>query len=254
MSDYEEVLNSVVSDESSGGAAGYGSGLIGGILDAVIGPVMSNVQFQRQKHVSNRQMRAAEFIAENQPSWAVEGLRRAGLNPALAYMKGISPVSFAPSNRPDVARSGGISAALARGVSSAKQMTLLSDQASLLKNEARKVANEANASEELRNRMRAEIGEIDARSRLADAETRAVASRIPVSEAEEPLRRAQEAETQAREAAERMKVYVERLGIPWSDEQKDWVRKTPVGEMSRAIKRGARGIYEMVRDVFTEDK
>lgn len=74
----------------SAAASSYGSGLIGGVLDAVIGPVMANVQYGRGKHVSNRQMKAVQFLAENQPSYAVEGLRRAGLNPLLSVMHGIA--------------------------------------------------------------------------------------------------------------------------------------------------------------------
>lgn len=183
MSDYEEVLGSVTASDSGGGAAGYGSGLVGGILDAFIGPVMANEQFQRSKHVSNRQMQAAKFVGENQPSWAMEGLRRAGLNPMLAYTRGLGPAQFAPSVRAETARTGSFASALSRGVSNARQLKMLDLQSNILLNQARKAKNEADASNLLTNRMNAEISEIFSRRDSYDQSVQTSASQVDVNSA-----------------------------------------------------------------------
>lgn len=166
MSEYDfvsEDLQTSSMGDSGGGAAGYGSGLIGGILDAFIGPVMANEQFQRSKHVSNRQMAAAQFVAENNPRWAIQGLVNAGLNPILAATRGVAQAQFAPSARTSIPDTGSFARALEGGVSSARQLSLLDTQQRILKEQLKTATNEANASRYLDTKVQTEIGEIAAR-------------------------------------------------------------------------------------------
>lgn len=187
------IVDSVLSSESSGGAAGYGSGLIGGILDAAIGPVMANVSYKRAKHVSNRQMKGLQFIAENQPSYAVEGLRRAGLNPILAATQGVAqPANAARVDSPEI-RTGSMSEAMSRGVSSARQMSLLNAQAKLLQEQGREAKSRADAAEVTATpKAWAEISEVLARSGLYDEQMRATASQGPRNIQETELAKARE--------------------------------------------------------------
>lgn len=212
MSDYEDVLGASSASNSGGGAAGFGSGLIGGILDAFIGPVMSNVQFQRSKHVSNRQMRAAEFLAENQPSWAVQGLVNAGLNPILAATKGVAPAQFAPSAKTSLPDTGSFSRSLEGGVSSAKTLSLLNGQAKLLEEQIGKARNEREASVFLKDRMMGEIGEIASRIRSLEQGIQTSASQANLNEAQAGANRANTVLSMTRNRAERGK-------IPYSEEQ-----------------------------------
>lgn len=183
MSDYEEVLGSVTSSDSGSSASGYGSGLIGGILDAVIGPVMANEQFQRAKHVSNRQMGAARFIAENQPSWAMQGLINAGLNPVLAATRGVSQPSFSPSSGTSLPNTGSLARALEGGVSSARQLTMLSKQGRILDEQLKTAQNEARASGQLETKMNAEVSEILKRVDFLEQQTQTSASQVDVNSA-----------------------------------------------------------------------
>lgn len=194
MSDYEEVLSSIgAGDDASSGTgssvAGYGSGLIGGILDSIIGPVMSNVQFKRAKHVSNRQMRAAQFLAENQPRWAVQGLVNAGLNPILAATKGVAPAQFAPSPKTSVAETGSFARALEGGVSSARQLSLLGTQKRILDANLEQARNEADASGYLKQKMMNEIDEIGSRIEYLEQQNKTSASQSNLNKSSELVNR-----------------------------------------------------------------
>lgn len=231
------IVDSVLSSGGGSSAGGYGSGLVGGILDAAIGPVMSNVNYIRSKSPTNRQTGYAKFMAENAPEWAMEGLRRAGVNPILAFGRGPFGGGDAPPmvNARGEARSE-ISQALARGVSSAKQSSLMGSQLELIQEQGRKAKNEADASEHLTTKINAEIGEILARQGLLDQEIQT-----------QPW-------TRARSAAEARltdtRNTVERLGIPWSAEQKRWAQESPVGSISRAIKKVISGGAEIGSRAF----
>lgn len=146
--------------------SGIVGSLIGPILDAVIGPVQANKEFARSKHVSNRQMAGAQFLAENQPSWAMQGLENAGVNPILAVTKGVSPAQFAPSVRAPDTPGTSFTGAIERGVSTARQAKMMDESLSLLQSQSREAKNRADASEHLTTRMFAEIGEILARQGL----------------------------------------------------------------------------------------
>lgn len=114
----------------------------GPVMDSIIGPVMANEQWQRSKHVANRQMASAQFLAENQPSWAVEGLRKAGLNPILAATRGFPGAEFAPrSPAPSTPTSD-----LGRISSSAAQLAKLSPEMRMLSETTRRIGNEADAA------------------------------------------------------------------------------------------------------------
>lgn len=230
--DWDDLLGA----ESAGGAAaGYGSGLIGGILDAAIGPVMANVNYIRSKSPTNRQTGYARFMAENSPSWAMEGMRKAGLNPILAFGRG--PVGGAQVP-PQVSARGearsDLSGAISRGVSSARQSSLLQGQLDLLGEQVRKARNEANASEDLKTKINAEIGEILARQGVLDQEMQTA-----------PFSRARlDAESRLTNTMNT----VRRLEIPWSEEQKRWAQESPVGQISRAIKKAVSGGAEVFSD------
>lgn len=191
MSDYELVSEDIATDYGGGGgsAAGYGSGLIGGILDAFIGPVMANEQFQRNKYVANRQMKAAQFVAENQPKWAVQGLINAGLNPILAATKGVAPAQFVPSPKVGIAETGSMARALEGGVSSARQLRMLNTQARILEENLKTAKNEADASRYLDSKMQNEIGEIGARIAYLEQQNRTGASQENLNKSSELVNR-----------------------------------------------------------------
>lgn len=231
--DWESTAD--VSSGSGGAAAGYGSGLIGGILDAIIGPVMANETFQRQKHVSNRQMNAAMFMAQNQPSWAVQGLINAGLNPILAATKGVAPAQFAPSARVGDANTGSFARALEGGVSNAKTLKLLDNNAKILEQGVIKARNEADASKLLDTKMQGEIAEIGSRIRSLEQGIQTGASQVRLNEASEEATRANARLTGTRDRAERM-------AIPYSEEQERAVK--PVKDMLGMPRRLLEGIIE----------
>lgn len=115
---------------------------VGPIAETILGPVMANEQWQRSKYVSNRQMSSAKFLAENQPSWAAQGLRNAGFNPILAASRGFPGADFAPSSPGPSVSSGSLSGV----ASSAAQLKRLGPELQLLENTTKKVANEAEAA------------------------------------------------------------------------------------------------------------
>lgn len=247
---FDEVasgLGSMESSGSGGGSAGYGSGLIGGILDAFIGPVMANEQFQRAKHISRRGMKAAQFLAENQPSWQMEGFRRAGVNPLLALTRGVSGPSFAPQiASPDI-DTGSFSEAISRGISSGRQLTLLNTQKRILDETLREQTNKANASINLDRRMRAEVGEILKRIDSLDQGMRTSAAQADMYESSASEMRANARLLGTRERAERM-------AIPYDPSQVQAVGKTPVGEVGRMIKRFLRATPGAVRSWWEQSK
>lgn len=123
-------------------ALGAGAAALLPFAQSGIDAALANEEWQRSKHVSNRQMASAQFIAENQPSWAVEGLRRAGLNPMLAGTRGVSAAEFAPrSQAPNVK-----AANLSGGLDSARQVARMKPELELLVQEGRRVRNEADAA------------------------------------------------------------------------------------------------------------
>lgn len=238
---FDEILGS-----ETAGAAGYGSGLIGGILDAFIGPVMANEQFQRSKHVSNRQMAGAQFLAENQPAWAVQGLINAGLNPVLGATKGVAPAQFAPSPKTSIPSTGSFARALEGGISSAKQLKLLNTQAEILDENLRRARNEADASGFLENKVNEEIREIGARIKSLEQGIQTNATQADLNRSSAEANRAGARLTDTRNRAEKM-------AIPYSEEQLE-ATKPMVDLLSKprnllirileGVKREAEGVRE----------
>lgn len=141
---FDDVSSFFSSDQGS--AASSGSGLIGGILDAFIGPIMANEQFQRAKHISRRGMQASAFLAQNQPSWAMEGLRRAGMNPILAAMGGgggFANAQMGPTVNAQTPEMGSLREAIQSTVTSAKQVQMM--DAEVRNARARATSEEARA-------------------------------------------------------------------------------------------------------------
>jgi len=133
---------------------------LGALLGAVAGPGMeaglgqisAKQAFDRSKYVSNRQMGAAQFLAQNQPTWAMEGLRRAGLNPILAATRGFPGAEFAPQVGAQAARvpSGGALVSSARQVARMpEELRALRAMADRSESEATTARNVATASEAL---------------------------------------------------------------------------------------------------------
>lgn len=154
-----------------GGAAQFGSGLIGGIGDMFIGPVMANVQKGWSNRAARKARQWAEYMRSTAYQTTVEDLRRAGLNPALAYTKGETGTPSGPqASVPDIDRAS-LSEGFARASSTAKQMKLLEEQAGLLTAQRRKAEVEATVSSETSaQRAWAEIGETLSRQALYDAQ------------------------------------------------------------------------------------
>lgn len=242
MADDGGFVDSLLSSENQAAAA-YGSGLIGGVLDAFIGPVMSNVQFQRSKHVSNRQMRAAQWIAENQPKWAVQGLINAGLNPLLAATKGVAPAQFAPSPKTSIPDTGSFARAFEGGISSAKTVRLLNANAKILDEQLEKAKNEADASELLKDKISGEIDEIGARISSLEQGVRTSASQADLNAAGAEASRATARLTGTRDRAERM-------AIPYSEEQLEATK--PMIDLLSKPRRLLERLMEQGREVFRD--
>lgn len=115
-------------------ALGAVAGAVAGpALDSILDQVSAKQAWDRSKHVSNRQMAAARFLAENQPTWAMQGLRNAGLNPILAATRGMPSAEFAP--RIDAPKAG--TSQFGSAASSAKQLRTLSPEMEILRETGR---------------------------------------------------------------------------------------------------------------------
>lgn len=147
------------------------SGLIGGVGDMFIGPVMANVQKGWSERAARKARQWAEYMRSTAYQATVEDLRKAGLNPALAYTKGETGTpGGVQASVPDIDRAS-LSEGFARASSTAKQMKLLNEQAALLAAQRRKAETEASVTAETAGqRAWAEIGETLSRQALYDAQ------------------------------------------------------------------------------------
>lgn len=157
-------------------ATGFGSGLVGGILDAAIGPVMANVQKGWSSKAARRARQWAEYMASTQFVRTRADMEAAGLNPILAVTRGPGGVPSGPTaatpRHPDSDVSGGLS----RGIASAVQLKTLNANMKILNEQAIKAKNEADASKEATRFINSQIGEILARQGLLDEQMRSQAA------------------------------------------------------------------------------
>lgn len=121
---------------SSYGQGSYGSGLIGGIGDMIIGPIMAN-QSKVMASKANRHAREfAMFMMRNGPRIQRKALEKAGYNPMLPFIGGSGVKFDAPhvqaARTPDIRSTGSFSGAM----SNARQAGMFRDQQRLLRHEA----------------------------------------------------------------------------------------------------------------------
>lgn len=116
----DAVSSAAEANDSGGGQSGYGSGLIGGILDAIIGPVMANQQKGWSAKAARHARTWAEYMSNTQYQRAVADLNKAGLNPMLAYMSGGASTPSSVVAQTPSGFSSDLSGAASRAVGSAK--------------------------------------------------------------------------------------------------------------------------------------
>lgn len=181
MSDYESVLGA--QNQGGGGAAGYGSGLIGGILDAFIGPVMANQQKGWSSRAARHARTWAEYMSNTQYQRAVKDLNAAGLNPMLAYMSGgASTPSSVVAQTPSGFQSD-LSGAAARAVGSAKassenqlNLALMKSQLEINRQNLRSSAAGADSAETMAQYNRDRYGNLGAKVDLEAVQSAADAN------------------------------------------------------------------------------
>lgn len=204
------------------GQAGYGSGLVGGILDAVIGPIMANQQKGWASKASRHARKWSEYMSSTAYQRAVKDLEAAGLNPMLAYVQGgaSSPVGVA-AHTPNI-QSSDLSRAAERAVSTGRQSGLFKAQLAHINETVRKTKAEADT---------AQLGTFKVMSDMDLQQKHGV-----LLEAEAERNRRQGLLLDAERSWTNTRDRATRLGIPYSAEQEEWVRGTPFGQGSRAIK------------------
>lgn len=199
------ISDSAVSSDSGGtgqSAAGFGSGLVGGILDAVIGPVMANAQKGWSSRAARHARQWSEYMAGTQYQRTTKDLIAAGLNPLLA-VKGMSPMNTGNimMDTPRMPASD-ISGAMSRGVSSAVQLKTLNANARLIEENARAAKNLADASEVSKSKAWAEVSELLARAGMHDMAMQTGAKSLGLTEEQTRRARAETRLTTARTAEE----------------------------------------------------
>lgn len=83
--DWGSILSSAGQSVSSAGAGAYGAGMAGGLIGGLYQPFISQ---HWAANAGNQQFDLDRWWAVNQASLAVKGLRKAGLNPLLAVLRG----------------------------------------------------------------------------------------------------------------------------------------------------------------------
>lgn len=202
---------------------------LGAVLGALAGPgmesgasaAMANEAFQRSKHVSNRQMAAAQFLSESTPSWAMEGLRKAGLNPILAASSGMGGAQFAQSSGVGAARAGQIPDL----GSSARAGAKFAPEKKVLEEAARRGTSEADAAFYEVGRSRAAAETEYQRMRAEELRVDQVRETTELLRQQQAATAAAAAASRATESRTRYQEYLDRTRTPYSDEQKGIVRK-----------------------------
>lgn len=225
-----EVNSAAAAADTSSGQAGYGSGMIGGILDAIIGPVMANQQKGWASRASRHARKFAEYMSSTAYQRAVKDLEAAGLNPMLAYVQGgaSSPTVGAAATRSF--QSSELGRAAERAVSTGRQAGLMRAQIAHANELVRKTKAEADTAGLGTYKVMSDMELQRKHGQLMDAETVRNMKSGELIDAERSW-------TNTRDRATR-------LGIPYSEEQEEWVRGTPVGKASRAIKDSIRKAWK----------
>lgn len=119
-----------------------GSGLIGGIGDMIIGPVMANVQKGWSSKAARRARQWAEYMRSTAYQATTADMRAAGLNPALAMLKGGSSTPSGPvADIPDVP-----DVSVSRALASGRQSALFAQELATAKAIRRKAEVDADVS------------------------------------------------------------------------------------------------------------
>lgn len=114
-----------IPDDAGGASGGYGSGLVGGILDAIIGPVMSNVQAGRSSRAARHARAWSEYMASTAYQRTVKDLEAAGINPLYAVTRGATSAPSGPMAQvPDIPKD----RVVTRALSSARENMLVQQQ------------------------------------------------------------------------------------------------------------------------------
>jgi hypothetical protein len=196
-------------------------------------------------HTSARHQRKwEEYMSSTAYQRAVKDMEAAGINPILAVTRGFSGAStpggaMAATPRIDSDFDLDVPGALEKGLSNVKQMKVMRDQLATIEAARRKAEAEADVTEKtLEARIVQEIRESVARQLELEQQARTSAS--------QSQRNVEEAGLMAtRNRAEKM-------AIPYSAEQEAAVRKTPIGELGRAVKRGGREAAEGAKHIWQD--
>lgn len=212
--DYSGILDAAKGAFSNTGQGSYGSGLIGGIGDMVIGPVMANVQKGWAAKSARHAREFAMHMMREGPRIQMEALRKAGLNPILAATKGyqFDAPSVAAAQTPQIRMEGSLS----RAMSSGRQAGLFGEQRRLL-------SAEADTAELGRSRAVAEIEEKGAHAVALKAEAGAASAR-EVRDQAEAVRSVAETERVGIDRA-RIEALTKQIGVETELKRRDIPRK-----------------------------
>lgn len=144
--------------------------IIGPIIGGALGLIGGAMQNSAASAAADKQMRFQKESAQNQYKWAMDDMRRSGLNPILAYKQGgagtLSGSSYTPQN---------IGAAAAQGVSSVGSTALAAQrQETELANIAADTALKSSQDKTqaaLQIQAMAQAGQANANSALATQQT-----------------------------------------------------------------------------------
>jgi len=215
----------------SAGASALGSGTTAA-AGAFYGNKIAN------ENTSDAQNFAA-WMAAHQYSRTVKDLKRAGLNPMLAYMGSVSPspnVSAAQTVVPDVDFDIGKAVSSALAVRQAKDNIKITEHAaSRTEAEAKEAWYNANAAQYKEAQQLQTLLNLTQQRDLTNAET----------ERTRAMRENIDADTSWIRARD----YSTRVGTPYSPEQIELIKRGPVGEGSREIKRAVEGFLSTGRQV-----